>query len=412
MTGWRIGYLTGPAPMLRVMAAVQEQMASCVNAATQRAALAAIRGPQDCVETMRRAYQRRRDLVVERLGRIPGVRCPTPDGAFYAFPDVRAVTHDTRGWPSGSSSTTGWWSRRARRSARGRPASCGSPTPPRTRTWPRACRGSSPGLPPPGEADAAGGVAGQAVGAGAPYPVEWRDGLALVRLTSGKANALNPRSLAAVERALDDAAGGGARGVILTGYERFFSAGLDLVTLYGLERDAMDGFMARFDAVMLRVFAFPRPVVAAIGGHAVAGGAVLALACDARVMGATAGRIGLNEIRLGVPFPASALEIVRHAVPARSVESVLYEGELFDPRAALERGLVTEVTEGDVSTRLAACVAGSRRRPRAPSRPSRPRSRRRPWNARRRRSRRFAAPSWTRGTRPRLAAGSARLARV
>lgn len=95
MTGWRIGYLTGPAPMLQVMATVQEAMASCVNAATQRAALAALRGPQDCVETMRQAYQRRRDLVVERLGRMPGVRCPRPDGAFYAFPDVRGVTHDT-----------------------------------------------------------------------------------------------------------------------------------------------------------------------------------------------------------------------------------------------------------------------------------------------------------------------------
>jgi aminotransferase len=95
MTGWRIGYLTGPAPMLEVMAPVQEAMASCVNSAAQRAALAALRGPQDCVETMRRAYQRRRDLVVERLSRVPGVRCPRPDGAFYAFPDVRAVTHDT-----------------------------------------------------------------------------------------------------------------------------------------------------------------------------------------------------------------------------------------------------------------------------------------------------------------------------
>ena len=97
MTGWRIGYLTGPAPMLEVMAPVQEAMASCVNSATQRAALAAIRGPQDCVETMRQAYQRRRDLVVERLSRVPGVRCPRPDGAFYAFPDVRQVTHDTAG---------------------------------------------------------------------------------------------------------------------------------------------------------------------------------------------------------------------------------------------------------------------------------------------------------------------------
>ncbi len=96
MTGWRIGYLTGPAPMLRAMATVQEQMASCVNAATQRAALAALRGPQDSVEAMRQAYQRRRDLVVARLNGMPGVRCPRPDGAFYAFPDVRAIAGDTR----------------------------------------------------------------------------------------------------------------------------------------------------------------------------------------------------------------------------------------------------------------------------------------------------------------------------
>jgi len=95
MTGWRIGYLTGPAPLLHVMATVQEAMASCVNSATQRAALAALSGPQDCVETMRRAYERRRNLVVERMSRIAGVHCPRPDGAFYAFPDVRAITLDT-----------------------------------------------------------------------------------------------------------------------------------------------------------------------------------------------------------------------------------------------------------------------------------------------------------------------------
>jgi aspartate/methionine/tyrosine aminotransferase len=95
MTGWRIGYLAGPAAMLRVMATVQEQVASCVNAATQQAALAALTGSQECVEAMRGAYERRRDLVVERLNRIPGVRCPRPEGAFYAFPDVRAITTDT-----------------------------------------------------------------------------------------------------------------------------------------------------------------------------------------------------------------------------------------------------------------------------------------------------------------------------
>jgi enoyl-CoA hydratase len=207
------------------------------------------------------------------------------------------------------------------------------------------------------------------VGAGgeaAPYRLEWRDGVALVRLTCGKANALNPRSLAAIEGALDEASAGDARGLVLTGYERFFSAGLDLVMLYGVERAAMDRFIAQFDAVMLRVFAFPRPVVAAVGGHAVAGGGILALACDARVMGAGAGRVGLNEIRLGVPFPASALEIVRYAVPAGSVERVLYEGELHEPRDARALGLVTDVVDGDVveaahraCARLAAMPAGA-----------------------------------------------------
>jgi enoyl-CoA hydratase len=182
----------------------------------------------------------------------------------------------------------------------------------------------------------------------ASYRLERRDGLALVRLTCGKANALNSRSLAALEQALDEAAGGEARGLVLTGYDRFFSAGLDLVSLYGLQPDAMDAFMQQFDAVMLRVFAFPGPVVAAVGGHAVAGGAVLALACDARVMGAAAGRFGLNEIRLGVPFPASALEIIRYAIPAGSVEQALYEGELLEPREALARGLLTTVVDGDV----------------------------------------------------------------
>jgi enoyl-CoA hydratase len=198
------------------------------------------------------------------------------------------------------------------------------------------------------------------------YHLDWRDGLAVIRLAAGKANALNPRTLAALDHALDEVTGERARGVVLTGYDRFFSAGLDLVTLYAIERNAMDVFMGRFDDVMLRVFEFPRPVVAAVGGHAVAGGAVLALACDARVMGAQAGRFGLNEIRLGVPFPASALEIVRHAVPAGSIPEVLYEGELFEPRAALARGLVTDVVDGDVvaaacqtCARLAAGPAGA-----------------------------------------------------
>jgi enoyl-CoA hydratase len=182
----------------------------------------------------------------------------------------------------------------------------------------------------------------------APYRVTRHGAIAEIRLECGKANALNPRSLDALARAFAEVARDGARGVVLTGYDRYFSAGLDLVSLYELDRAAMDGFVARFDRVMLEVFAFPRPVVAAINGHAVAGGCILALACDARLMLSDGGRIGLNEVRLGLPFPASALEIARRAVPAASLDTALYGGQLYTPEEALERGLVDGLDAADV----------------------------------------------------------------
>jgi enoyl-CoA hydratase len=152
----------------------------------------------------------------------------------------------------------------------------------------------------------------------------------------------------ALARAFEEAARNGARGVVLTGYDRFFSAGLDLVSLYDLGRGELDGFVAEFDRVMLQVFAFPRPVVAAVNGHAVAGGCVLAFACDARLMAATEARIGLNEIRLGLPFPAAALEIARQAVPAESLDGALYGGQLYTPEEALSRGFVDGLDAADV----------------------------------------------------------------
>ena len=136
MTGWRIGYLTGPAPMLRVMAVVQEQMASCVNSATQRAALAAVRGPQDCVDAMRRAYQKRRDLAWS--GSADSGRCPRPDGAFYAFPDVLVTTTRDPGRAASLRSQGCGFARRGVRSPIG--GFLVARTPPRTRIRPRATR--------------------------------------------------------------------------------------------------------------------------------------------------------------------------------------------------------------------------------------------------------------------------------
>ena len=90
MTGWRMGWTIGPAHVIKAMGNVQSQQTSCPSSITQYAALAAIEGDQDCVEKMRREFEARRDLVCRRLAAVPGVRCPTPGGAFYAFFNVSA----------------------------------------------------------------------------------------------------------------------------------------------------------------------------------------------------------------------------------------------------------------------------------------------------------------------------------
>ena len=91
MTGWRIGYAAGPVDLIRAMAVVQSQSTSCPSSVSQAAALAALRGPQDAVETMRQSFQARRDMVVSGLNAIPGIRCPTPDGAFYTFANCEGL---------------------------------------------------------------------------------------------------------------------------------------------------------------------------------------------------------------------------------------------------------------------------------------------------------------------------------
>lgn len=91
MTGWRVGWMIGPADAIRIAANLQSHLTSNVNNVAQRAAIAALSGPQDEVDRMREAFDRRRRLIVDELSRIPGVSVPTPQGAFYAYPDVTGL---------------------------------------------------------------------------------------------------------------------------------------------------------------------------------------------------------------------------------------------------------------------------------------------------------------------------------
>jgi enoyl-CoA hydratase len=181
------------------------------------------------------------------------------------------------------------------------------------------------------------------------------DDVALLKIEGGKANAMTPEVLDLIEGLVDGFENGTARAAVLCGYDRYFSAGLPLPMLIDLERPAMKRFIERFSDVMLRVFRCGKPIVAALNGHAIAGGCVLALQCDYRIMQDGDAKIGLNETQLGIGLPSTVLEPLKLAVPAASLVSIAYEGQLFSPAEALALGLVHEIAApADLESRAVA----------------------------------------------------------
>jgi Delta3-Delta2-enoyl-CoA isomerase len=178
-----------------------------------------------------------------------------------------------------------------------------------------------------------------------------RDGtVALLRLENGKANAMGPTFLDRLDGLLGQL--GDARAAVITGQGSAFSAGLELPVLVDLDRAAMRSFIRHFEAVMLRVFELPIPLVAAVNGHAIAGGCVLALQADVRIGADRDSRIGLNETQLGIGLPAAVVETLRWQVPGPSLAAIALEGRLFPPREALQAGLLHELApEGELLER-------------------------------------------------------------
>ena len=169
-------------------------------------------------------------------------------------------------------------------------------------------------------------------------------GLAEVRLERGKVNALNEEvvdELADCFRRL--AADPAVRSVVLTGTGKFFSFGFDIPAFLGHSKDAFLGYLRKFAALYRDLFAHPKPVVAAVNGHAVAGGCMLALACDARLMAAGKGKIALNEIAFGSSLFAGSVELLRYCVGDRIAQRVACSGTMYSPEEALALGLVDRV---------------------------------------------------------------------
>jgi enoyl-CoA hydratase len=167
--------------------------------------------------------------------------------------------------------------------------------------------------------------------------------VALLRIRGTKANSMTPEMVNALGATIGEVVASDARAVVITGEGRCFSAGLALPALVPLGRSDLRAFMQSFARTMRSVFAAPKPIVAAINGHAIAGGAVLALQCDVRIAAAGDQRIGLNEAQLGLALPTSVMEPLRFAVASRHFTDVALEGRLFTPAEALAVGIVDAV---------------------------------------------------------------------
>jgi enoyl-CoA hydratase len=174
-------------------------------------------------------------------------------------------------------------------------------------------------------------------------------GILTLRLDHGKANALDRELLESLSAALERLEGDASlKAAVLTGSGSIFCAGVDLHRVVEGGAAYARAFVPLLGTTFHRLFACGKPVVAAVNGHAIAGGCVLAAACDYRLMARGPGTIGVPELRVGVPFPLIAIEILRFATSTAHLQELVYQGTTYTTDAAYERGLVDELVEPDV----------------------------------------------------------------
>ena len=169
--------------------------------------------------------------------------------------------------------------------------------------------------------------------------------VATITLSRGKVNALNEAMVEEINGCLeglekDDT----VRSIILTGQGKFFSFGFDIPEFLSYSKDAFIVFLTKFTNLYTRVFLFPKPVVGALNGHAIAGGCMLAMACDYRLMISGKAKISLNEINFGSSVFAGCVEMLKFWVGQRNAQSVVYSGSMLLTDEALQLGLIHQIS--------------------------------------------------------------------
>jgi len=177
--------------------------------------------------------------------------------------------------------------------------------------------------------------------------IDTHDGIAVVTLNRAPVNALNTAFLGQLGEALESLEENPeARAVVITGAGKAFSAGLDLKEVPSYTVEEQRAMIRTLGTTLGRLYGFPRPTVAAINGHAIAGGLILALATDRRLAASDPGRepqLGLTEVKVGIPFPAAPLALVRAELTPATARILTLGGELHSASAALGLGLVDEL---------------------------------------------------------------------
>lgn len=176
--------------------------------------------------------------------------------------------------------------------------------------------------------------------------VEVKDSVAVISLGRGKVNALNEQVVEELQNHFqvireDDAIGS----VVLTGKgTKFFSFGFDIPEFLGYSKGSFTRYLTKFTKLCADIFLFPKPVVAALNGHTIAGGCMLATACDSRIMVGGKAKISLNEVTFGSSVFAGSVEILRYCVGSAAAQEILYSGRMYSAEEALAIRLVDRVS--------------------------------------------------------------------
>ena len=167
-----------------------------------------------------------------------------------------------------------------------------------------------------------------------------------MRLDRPPANALDPSLLAEADAFMAELRSQDPGAVVITGREGFFSAGVDLKVVPSLDEAGQREMVDGINRLFAGWYSFPRPVVCAVNGHAIAGGMILALCGDYRV-GSPEGKLGLTELRAGTFFPSNAMAVVKAELTPAAARVLVLRAELIDPQTALDLGALDELVEPD-----------------------------------------------------------------